>query len=327
MTEQHPYAALTPDTVMDAVESLGFLSDARMFPLNSYENRVYQVGIEDADPVITKFYRPGRWRAEEIQEEHDFSAELAELDVPVVAPWRNAAGESLFQHDDFLFAVYPRRGGRAPDLENPDDLEVLGRLMGRMHAVGCQRPFVHRPALSVQNFGVDSVEFLLSAGAIPDNLRASYEAVVFPLLEDISAAFAGVDYTSIRLHGDCHPGNILWRNEAAHFVDLDDARQGPAVQDLWMLLTGDRQEQTGALSDVLEGYNQFHSFDHRELHLIEPLRALRSLHYAAWLARRWEDPSFPMHFPWFGDERYWGEHIMILREHQTAMSEPPLRLW
>lgn len=327
MSEEHPYAALKPDTVINAVESQGFLSDARIFPLNSYENRVYQVGIEDDSPVITKFYRPDRWRAEQIQEEHDFSAELAELDVPVVAPWRNTDGESLFRWEGFMFAIYPRYGGRAPDLENPDDLEVLGRLMGRMHAVGCQHPFVHRPTLSVKNFGVDSVDFLLSAGVIPDSLLPAYEAVVFPLLERISAVFADTDYEPLRLHGDCHPGNILWRNEAAHFVDLDDARNGPAVQDIWMLLTGEREEQIIALSEVLEGYNQFHAFDHRELRLIEPLRALRSLHYAAWLARRWRDPSFPMHFPWFGDERYWGEHINLLREHMTALDEPPLSLW
>lgn len=327
MSEEHPYAALTPDTVINAVESQGFLSDARIFPLNSYENRVYQVGIEDDSPVITKFYRPGRWRAEQIQEEHDFSAELAALDVPVVAPWRNADGDSLFRWEDFMFAVYPRHGGRAPDLENPDDLEVLGRLMGRMHAVGCQHPFVHRPTLGVQSFGVESVDYLLSSDAVPASLLASYEAVVFPLLERISAVFADTDYQPLRLHGDCHPGNILWRNEAAHFVDLDDARNGPAVQDLWMLLTGDREEQTMALSEVLEGYNQFHVFDHRELRLVEPLRALRSLHYAAWLARRWRDPSFPMHFPWFGDERYWGEHINVLREHMMALDEPPLRLF
>lgn len=325
--EQHPYFSLTPDTVMDAVESVGFVCDARIFPLNSYENRVYQVGIEDAAPVIAKFYRPGRWRAEEIQEEHDFSTELAELEVPVVAPWRDAQGESLFRHEEFLFAIYPRQGGRAPDLEDADDLEVLGRLMGRMHAVGCQHPFVHRPTLSVQSFGVDSVEFLLSSGAVPEPLRPSYEAVAFPLLEDISARFAALEFEPVRLHGDCHPGNILWRDGAAHFVDLDDARNGPAVQDLWMLLTGDREHQTMALSDVMEGYQQFHSFNFAELALIEPLRALRSMHYAAWLARRWPDPSFPMHFPWFGDERYWGEHIMTLREQLEALQAPPLSLW
>ncbi|MCH8550743.1 MAG: serine/threonine protein kinase [Natronospirillum sp.] len=324
---QHPYSSLTPDVVLDAVESLGFVCDARIFPLNSYENRVYQVGIEDEAPLIVKFYRPGRWQAEQIQEEHDFSAELDALDVPVVAPWRDNDNRSLFEHEGFMFALYPRRGGRAPDLEAADDLEVLGRLMGRLHAVGTQRTFQHRPTLSVQSFGTDSVSFLVQSGAVPESLLPSYEAVAMPLLEGIEAAFAAVSFTPIRLHGDCHPGNILWRDGAAHFVDLDDARNGPAIQDLWMLLTGDRAHQTGALSDVMEGYQQFHDFNFAELALIEPLRALRSLHYAAWLARRWEDPSFPMHFPWFGDERYWGEHIMTLREHVEALQEPPLTLW
>lgn len=327
MTEHHPYGRLTPDTVLDAVESQGYLSDARIAPLNSYENRVYQVGIEDGEPLIAKFYRPQRWTAEQIVEEHNFSLELAALDIPVVAPLRNAQGDTLFGHDGFMFALYPRRGGRAPDLENDDDLEVLGRLMGRLHAVGEQSKFQHRPELTVASFGEESIEYLLAGEAIPSAVRASYEAVARPLLARVEERMDAVDYGVIRLHGDCHPGNILWRDEAAHFVDLDDARNGPAIQDLWMLLAGDRQQQTGSLGAIMEGYAQFRDFDFRELALIEPLRALRSLHYAAWLARRWQDPSFPMHFPWFGTERYWGEHIQVLREQLQAQDEPPLRLW
>lgn len=327
MTEHHPYGRLTPDTVLDAVESQGYLSDARIAPLNSYENRVYQVGIEDGEPLIAKFYRPQRWTAEQIVEEHNFSLELAALDIPVVAPLRNAQGDTLFGHDGFMFALYPRRGGRAPDLENDDDLEVLGRLMGRLHAVGEQSKFQHRPELTVASFGEESIEYLLAGEAIPSAVRASYEAVARPLLARVEERMEAVDYGVIRLHGDCHPGNILWRDEAAHFVDLDDARNGPAIQDLWMLLAGDRQQQTGSLGAIMDGYAQFRDFDFRELALIEPLRALRSLHYAAWLARRWQDPSFPMHFPWFGTERYWGEHIQVLREQLQAQEEPPLRLW
>ncbi|MFY0663115.1 MAG: serine/threonine protein kinase [Natronospirillum sp.] len=327
MTEHHPYGRLTPDTVLDAVESQGYLSDARIAPLNSYENRVYQVGIEDDEPLIAKFYRPQRWTAEQIVEEHNFSLELTALDIPVVAPLRNTQGDTLFEHDGFMFALYPRRGGRAPDLENDDDLEVLGRLMGRLHAVGEQSRFQHRPELTVASFGEESIEYLLAGDAIPSAVRASYEAVARPLLARVKERMEAVDYGVIRLHGDCHPGNILWRDEAAHFVDLDDARNGPAIQDLWMLLAGDRQQQTGSLGAVMDGYAQFRDFDFRELALIEPLRALRSLHYAAWLARRWQDPSFPMHFPWFGTERYWGEHIQVLREQLQAQDEPPLRLW
>ncbi len=324
MTDEHPYAALTPDIVLAAVDSTGLDTDARILPLNSYENRVYQVGIEDSEPVVVKFYRPGRWTTEQILEEHEFARELAELDVPVVAPWRDAEGRSLFEYEGFRLAVYRRYGGRAPDLENEDDLLVIGRLLGRLHAVGSQHSFVHRPELTVQTFGVSQVDYVLEHDWVPEDLRPAYEAQVFPLLEAVSQRFAECEFARVRLHGDCHPGNLLWRDGAGHFVDLDDARNGPVVQDLWMLATGDRADQTLALSTMLEGYEQFQPFPRRQLSLIEPLRALRSLHYTGWLARRWDDPSFPRFFPHFGDARYWGEHINLLREHRAAMDEPTL---
>jgi Ser/Thr protein kinase RdoA (MazF antagonist) len=322
----HPFDTLTPGFIMDAVESRGFRCDCRTLALNSYENRVYQVGIEEGKPLIAKFYRPDRWSDAQILEEHRFCLELAEHELPVVAPWADTGGDTLFQHEGFRFALYPRQGGHAPEFDNLDNLEILGRMLGRIHLVGAVRPFMHRPAIDIESFGSASAALILER-FIPDEYRESYTAVIERLLERIESVFteAGpVRY--IRSHGDCHSGNILWRDDAPHFVDFDDARTAPAVQDLWMMLSGDRSRQTAQLSALMDGYTEFHDFDPRELRLIEALRALRMLHYSAWLAARWEDPVFPRTFPWFNTVRYWGEQILELREQLAALDEPPLEL-
>ena len=322
----HPFSALTPDLVLDAVESLGFLSDARVLALNSYENRVYQVGIEGEMPLIAKFYRPGRWSDAAIREEHAFSFELEAHEVPVVAPLL-VGGDSLFEHAGFRFALFPRRGGHAPEPGDLDQLYRFGQLLGRLHAIGASRPFQHREALTVANFGHESLATLMEGGFVPASLRPAYESVARDLLARLDALFAATPYQAIRLHGDCHPGNLLYRDERFHIVDLDDCRMGPAVQDLWMLLAGERQERLRQISELIDGYQEFHDFAPRELALIEGLRSLRLIHYSAWLARRWDDPAFPMSFSWFGSERYWGEQVLTLREQLAALDEEPLRLY
>jgi len=325
--DSQPFYQLTPDTVIDAVESMGYLSDGRILALNSYENRVYQVGIEGSEPLIAKFYRPQRWSDEQILEEHRFCFELAEQELPVVAPLTNAEGESLFYFRDYRFSLFPRRGGRAPELDDPDHLYQLGLTLGRIHLIGAVRPFEQRPALDIQTYGRDSVE-LISTGFIPGSLRDAYTSLCSDLLSGIEACFAAAgDVRMIRVHGDCHGGNILWRDDMPNFVDFDDARMAPAIQDLWMLLTGDdRVQQQLQLAEVIAGYSEFADFDPRELHLVEALRTLRMMHYSAWLARRWEDPAFPHNFTWFNTERYWGEHILQLREQLSALQQPPLQL-
>lgn len=323
----HAYERLTPDLVLDAVEACGYLSDARVLTLNSYENRVYQVGIEGGQPLIAKFYRPERWRDAQILEEHAFTQALADLEVSVVPPLANAGGETLHTYSGYRFSLYPRQGGHAPNLDDFDQLLTLGRVIGRIHALGQARPFAERPSVDIQSYARDSYDFLLGHDFIPDNLRESYRTLGADLIARLERSFEQVDYTPIRLHGDCHPGNILWRHDAPHFVDFDDARNGPAVQDLWMLLSGEREQQTAQLSEIMEGYQEFCDFNFAELNLIEALRSLRIMHYSAWLARRWDDPAFPHSFPWFNTERYWGEHILELREQLAALDEPPLALF
>ncbi len=320
-----PYNQLTPDCVIDAVEHIGLLSDARIFPLNSYENRVYQVGIEDETPLIAKFYRPNRWSDEQILEEHTFSQELLDADIPVVAPL-HFGGKTLLSYNGYRFTLYPRRGGHAPELDNLDNLFTLGQTLGQIHAQGKSKPFSHRPALTAQNFGHASRSFLLKSDMIPTTLMEAYQTVSAHCLEKVDAVFQKTSFETLRLHGDCHTGNILWRDDKPNFVDLDDARTGPAIQDLWMLLSGERHQQTEQILAVLDGYEMFCEFSPAELNLLESLRTLRLMHYAAWLAKRWTDPAFPIHFPWFNTERYWAEHIQELREQLFNLDEPPLKL-
>lgn len=323
----HPFEILTPDFILDAIEAQGFLSDGRVLALNSYENRVYQIGIEEDTPIIAKFYRPQRWSDQQILEEHQFCYELEEQELSVVTPIKNSQGESLLNYQNFRLALFPRRGGRAPDLDNPDHLYQLGHTLGRMHRVGAARPFVERPALDLASFGYQSID-LISKDFIPPSLREAYLSLTDDLMKLIEQAFQRFDdIRYIRVHGDCHGGNLLWRDDLAHFVDFDDARMAPAIQDLWMLLSeNERSQRELQLAEVLAGYEEFADFDPRELHLIEPLRTLRMLHYSAWLARRWQDPAFPKSFPWFNTERYWGEHILQLREQMSALQEPVLRI-
>jgi len=320
-----PYYKLDPDTLLQAVESTGLVTDGRLLALNSYENRVCQVGIEEEMPVIAKFYRPGRWTDEQIQEEHDFSLELAEAEIPLIAP-QIINRESLHHHKGFRFALFRRQGGHAPELEDRDTLLWLGRFIGRIHAIGRTRPFAYRPALTPERFGDDSITTILNGQWLPPHMETAFESLASDLMISIRNAYerAG-NVDSIRLHGDCHPGNLLWR-DGPFFVDMDDCQSAPAIQDLWMLLSGDTFEMGQQLSDVIEGYRQFCSFDTRELQLIEALRTLRMLHHAAWLARRWEDPAFPVAFPWFGAPRYWEDLVLSLREQFAAMQEPAVEL-
>lgn len=320
-----PYAGLTPELILDALASVGLPGDGRLLALNSYENRVYQAWLDDGSVVVAKFYRPGRWTDEQIMEEHAFSEELAEREIPVVAPLR-LTGRTLHEHGGFRFAVQPRRGGRAPELEDPAALEWIGRFIGRIHAVGATARFAHRPALSIERLGTEPRDWLLAHDFVPPDLLPAWRGIVDQALEAVRAAFDRAGrLATIRLHGDCHAGNVLWTDAGPHFVDLDDACNGPAIQDLWMLLSGDPEAMAAQLGHVLRGYRRFADFDRRELGLVEPLRTLRLIHYSAWIARRWHDPAFPAAFPWFGGPRYWQDRILELREQVAAMSEPALQ--
>ena len=338
----HPYSTLTPDCALDALDSTGLRADGRLLALNSYENRVYQMGVEEAAPargtppdarpsgglgaapVVVKFYRPERWSDAAILEEHAYTIELAEREIPVVAPLV-LNGATLHAHAGFRFAVYPKQGGRMPEFDRPDALQWMGRFLGRIHAVGAQADFAQRPALTPETFGTASRDFLRAGSWVPPDLAVAWDSVVEHALASVAYCYerAGA-VQAIRLHGDCHAGNVLWTESGPHFVDFDDSRMGPAVQDLWMLLSGERDEQQAQINDILKGYEDFMDFDPRELHLIEALRTLRLIHYAAWLARRWDDPAFPAAFPWFNTQQYWQARILELREQIALMDEPPL---
>ncbi|MFZ6747851.1 serine/threonine protein kinase [Undibacterium sp. Ren11W] len=323
------FAELNPDCVLDALHSAGFQCDGRLLALNSYENRVYQLGMEEGASLVAKFYRPRRWTDAAILEEHAFVSALSVAEIPVVPALVDAAGQSLHHYQGYRFSVFSRQGGRAPELDRADTLEWLGRFIGRIHALGALSPYQHRPTLDIENFGRQPVKFLLEHDFIPLDIRPAYQSITRLLLDAVAACFdkAGA-YAAIRLHGDCHMGNVLWTDSGAHpgphFVDFDDSRMGPAIQDLWMLLSGSRAEMTAQLCDILAGYEDFLDFDPRQLHLIEALRSLRLLHYSAWLAQRWDDPAFKLAFPWFNTQRYWQDRILELREQLAIMDEPPL---
>jgi Ser/Thr protein kinase RdoA (MazF antagonist) len=326
MSNEAPYAQLSPETVLDAIEAVGYRCDGRVLALNSYENRVYQIGIEDADPVVAKFYRPARWSDAAIREEHAFSAELAAQEIPVVAPL-SMDGETLHAHREFRYAVFPRRGGRWPELGTHDDREWVGRFLGRIHAVGRASRFQARGALNMDDLGRNARDFVLEGDWMPDYLADKYADLTDQLLDEVEARASGWNGAAIgRILGDCHRGNILWTDLGPHFVDLDDCLSGPAIQDIWMLLSGGEQEMRSELTDLLKGYEQFLPFNRREIELIEPLRALRMVHYAGWLARRWHDPAFPKAFPWFAEPRYWEQHYRALEDQLNAVLAPPLEL-
>ena len=330
------YDALTPELILDAIESAGYRCDGRLIALNSYENRVYQVWLDrgptpaslgsDPDVLVAKFYRPQRWSDAAIREEHAYALELAGAELPVVAPL--IRGSTLFEHAGFRLALYPRRGGRTPELDDEETLRWLGRFIARIHSIGATRPFAHRPRLDVASFGREPSRYVLDNGFVPDDLRATYRSVVDDVLDRVERAYERAGPTrAIRLHGDCHAGNILWTDDGPHFVDLDDARMGPAVQDLWMWLSGDRDDMQRQLNAVMEGYRQFREFDPAELWLVEALRTLRLIHYSGWLAQRWDDPAFPRSFPFFNTQRYGQDQVLAQREQAAALDEPPLEIF
>ena len=318
------YAQLSPDEVLNSIEGFGFLCDGRLLALNSYENRVYRVGLDDGSSVVAKFYRPARWDNNAILEEHAYTQALAELEIPVVAPML-VDGKTLLETEHFRIAMFENRGGRAPDLEDFDQLEQMGRFMGRIHRVGQAQAFDHRPSLTIDSFGYQARSFILDNNFIPNDLIDAYSSLTEQLLIEAEQCYqrAG-DVNIIRCHGDCHPSNVLWTDGGPHIVDFDDARMAPAVQDLWMFLAGDRADRTAGLDAVLSGYTEFCEFDARELHLIEALRTLRLIHYYGWLAKRWEDPAFKIAFPWFNTQRCWEDHVLSLREQAALLHEEPL---
>jgi Ser/Thr protein kinase RdoA (MazF antagonist) len=343
----HAFETLTPDLVLDALDSVGLRGDGRLTALSSYENRVYQVQLEDGSAVVAKFYRPERWSDAQILEEHSFAAELMAAEIPIIGPMvlsgESSGPETLHHFAEFAFSVSPRRGGRPPELDDGEVLEWIGRFLARIHAVGAKQPFSSRPTLNLETFGIEPMQWLLEHDRVPLDVQSGWTKACQNAIDLIAdyAALTGAsgpkDQKSgsirlLRLHGDCHPGNILWTPADAalaagpgpHFVDLDDARMGPAVQDLWMLLSGDRQQRTRQLGMLVDGYEQFREFDRNELALIEPLRTLRLIHYSAWLARRWSDPTFPVNFPWFGSSDYWQGQVLMLQEQIEAMQEDPL---
>jgi len=324
MNQDQAFANLSPNDVLNSIETFGYQCDGRLLALNSYENRVYRVGMDDGQSLIAKFYRPGRWSNDAILEEHQFTQMLADLEIPVIEPL-TIDGQTLLETEHFRIAMFINRGGRAPDLEDFDQLEQMGRFMGRIHQVGQSQNFTYRPTLDINTFGHQARKFVLENNFIPADLESAYSSLTEQLLNEVEQCYerAG-DVPLIRCHGDCHPSNVLWTDDGPHIVDFDDARMAPAIQDLWMFLSGDRPEQTASLDAVLSGYTEFCEFDARQLHLIEALRTLRLIHYYGWLAKRWSDPAFKLAFPWFNTQRCWEDHILSLREQAALLHETPL---
>lgn len=321
-TSAHPYDALSQDRLIDWIESLGLWSDYRLYPLNSYENRVYRVGIEDAEPMVVKVYRPGRWSEAQIREELSFTAQLAEAEVPVV-PALDIAGDDLHQRDGFYFACFPMRAGHAFELDNPDQLYRIGQHLGRLHNIGAVEDFVHRPRLSLLEPLQQAQSFFADSPLLPDDLRANYLATLEPLLRLMTERFEPIyrDLPVHRIHGDFHAGNILSRGEQLLIVDLDDTVMGPAAQDIWKLLSGDVNEQRLQLSELEEGYEQFRPFPKKDLALLEPLRTVHMVRHTLWIAQRWQDPAFPRAFSWFDSARFWSDHLLALREQWSLLQE------
>ncbi len=323
--EQAPYENLTPELILQALESVDLRPTGSLLALNSYENRVYQAEVDEGEFVVVKFYRPGRWSDEAILEEHAFALELVEQEIPVIPPMV-MDGKSLLEYESYRFAVFPRKGGRWPELENKENLEQLGRFIGRIHAVGRAKRFEHRRTFTVETWGRESLAFLRDSELLPPEIKHNFVSASEYMLEEIANKFEAIQPFGIRIYGDCHPGNILWTSNGPHFVDLDDCCTGPAMQDLWMLLSGTQEEMTGQLKVILQGYETFVEFDYAEIQLIEALRGLRLIHYCAWLARRWHDPAFPYHFPWFNTPRYWEEQMLTFREQLERCQMPALDL-
>ncbi|WP_454782430.1 serine/threonine protein kinase [Legionella sp. WA2022007384] len=318
---QTPYAQLNPNTILDAIESTGVLCTGSLIALNSYENRVYQIGIENAEPLIAKFYRPNRWCSKAIIEEHQFSLELVQHEIPIIAPLI-INDQTLHHHCDFRFALFPRRSGHALELDNSEQLEWMGRFLGRLHRVSACQSFQHRIQLNPQSYGHDPYKLLLEQSFIPDYLTSNFCKAVETALHKVNQIFKSIgDIDQIRLHGDCHAGNVLWSESGPHIVDLDDCLMGPAIQDIWMLLSGEPKQMDLQLEKILQGYCQFHDFNPRERHLIEALRTLRMLHYSGWIAKRWADPAFPLSFPWFNTPVYWQNLMMNLNEQIELLDQ------
>ncbi len=320
------FSALSPDLIIDGLESAGFVVDSGLLPLNSYENRVYQFHDDNLVKYVTKFYRPQRWQLAQINEEHDFSFELADQELPIVAPLK-VNGKSLFEYQGYYFAVFPCRGGRIFEVDNLDQLEWMGRFLGRIHAVSSQNSFQHRPSFNTDEMLLQARETIIKSGYVPKSISTAFFTILDQVIAVATEQYLPAKHMQqIRLHGDCHAGNILWRDEGPHFVDLDDCRTGPAIQDLWMMLSGDRQQQLLQLDTLLMGYEEFFTFENEQLILIESLRAMRVVNYMAWLCKRWQDPAFPQNFPWFNTEKYWEQQILMLKEQMSSLQQAPLSL-